>query len=242
MATSLFVRTYWKDLDWLQLCLRSIDRYCCGFAEVVVAVPESSRPWMLRSTLPGAARLVYIPTYADDYLGQQVTKLNADLYTAAAFIAHVDADCIFVRSTRPEDLAPDGRPRLATRPIAELGRHYPWRRPTETFLGFPVELDFMQQPPFVYPRWLYPLLRDHCLATHGVSIERYVTSRPPRGFSEFNVLGAYAFRHHAEHFDFPTIGTPSAPPSHCDWYWSWGGITPEIRRRIEARLEAETSA
>ena len=238
MDMALFIRTYWKDLDWLQLCLRSIERHCRGFAEVVIALPESSRPWVELSTLPRGVRRAYVAVYPDDYLGQQVTKLQADLHTEAGFIAHVDADCIFTRTTQPEDLAPARRPRLLTRPISELGRHYPWQHPTEAFLGFAVDLDFMQQPPFVYPRWLYPLLRRHCLEMHGVPIERYVTNRPPRGFSEFNALGAYASRHHGEHFDFPAIGTPGAPPSHCDWYWSWGGLTPEIRRHIESGLDA----
>lgn len=234
MDTALFIRSYWKDLEWLQLCLRSIERHCDGFAEVVIVVPESSRAWLARTLLPQGVRLVYGPSYADDYLGQQVTKLQADLYVEADHIVHADADCIFTRATRPHDLAPGGRPRVVTRPIIELGRHYPWRKPTEEFLGFAVELDFMQQPPFVYPRWLYSLLRKHCVERHGMTIERYVTSRPPRGFSEFNVLGAYAHRHHPECFDFLPAGSVAALPPHCDWYWSWGGITPEIRERIEA--------
>jgi hypothetical protein len=242
MDSALFIRSYWKDLDWLQLCIRSIMRHCRGFAEVVVVVPESSRPWLMRSPLPGGVPLVFCPVYADDYLGQQVTKLYADQFVDADIIVHVDADCVFTRSTWPEDLAPGGHPQVPTRPIAELGRHYPWRRPTQEFLGFAVDLDFMQQPPFVYPRWLYPLLRRHCLATHGQSIERYVMSQPPRGFSEFNALGAYAFRHHAEAFDFPPIGSAEAPPPRCDWYWSWGGVTPDIRERIEAGLVATSTA
>ena len=236
MNTAILIRSYWKDLDWLQLCVRAIERHCHGFSEVVVVMPESSRPWVLRDPLPSDARLIYGPDYADDYLGQQVTKLQADLLVDADLIMHVDADCIFTRATQPQDLTPGGRPLVLMRPIAELGRHYPWQRPTEDFRGFAVDLDFMQQPPFVYPRWLYPLLREHCLATHGVPIEHYVMRRPPRGFSEFNALGAYAFRHHAEAFDFRRMRRDLAP--QCDWYWSWGGLTPEIRLRIEAGLAA----
>jgi hypothetical protein len=239
MKTAIFVRSYWKDLDWLELCLRSIGRYCYGFDEVVVAVPESSRHWVVRSPWLRGVRMFFCPNYPDDYLGQQVTKLLADRIVDAELIVHVDADCIFTRPTHPRDLAPAGRPQVPTRPIAELGRHYPWRRPTEEFLGFSVGLDFMQQPPFVYPRWLYPLLRRHCCETHGLSIECYVGSRPTRGFSEFNALGAYAHRHHAQDFEFPHVCGGQAPSPHCDWYWSWGRLTPEIRRRIEVTLAAE---
>jgi hypothetical protein len=240
MNCAFFIRSYWKDLEWLELCLRSIERHCYGFSEVVVVVPESSRAWLMRRPLPSWARLLHCPVYADDYLGQQVTKLHADLYTQADLIVHVDADCIFTRATQPRDLAPDNRPVAVTRPIAELGRHYPWRLPTEEFLGFTVDLDFMQQSPFTYPRWLYPILRHHCQQLHGRSIEEHVLSRPPRGFSEFNALGAYAHRHHREHFDFRPADDPRVFLPHCDWYWSWGGITPEIRERIEAAIEVST--
>jgi hypothetical protein len=241
MEMALFVRTYWKDLDWLALCLRSIERHCREFCETVVAVPESTRPWMAQRVLPRGVRLVYGPVYADDYLGQQATKLHADLVTAAAFIAHVDADCIFVRETRPQDLALQGRPRLATRPNIELGRHYPWRGPTERFLGFAVDLDFMRRPPFVYPRWIYARLREHCETAHGVALDRYVAGRPPRGFSEFNALGAFAHRFHGGQFEFVDEHSGDLPPPCCDWHWSWGGITHEVRRRIDAALGADAT-
>jgi hypothetical protein len=239
MRVSILVRSYWKDLEWLQFCLRGIERYCRGFAEVVVAMPESSRPWMVRYKFSPVARFVFGPNYADDYLGQQVTKLHADVILDADWIVHVDADCIFRRVTRPEDLAVDGRPRIPTRPIADLGRHYPWRRATEEFLGGSVELDFMQRPPFVYPRWLYAELRRYCLETHGVTLTHYVIARPPRGFSEFNALGAYAHRRAPEAFEFPDIDDARLPPPVCDWHWSWGGIDHSVRQRIEATLAGD---
>ncbi|WKB55805.1 hypothetical protein [Eleftheria terrae] len=238
MDSALFIRSYWKDLDWLQLCLRSIACHCRGFSETVVALPRSSLAWLPRCPLPHHVRLVVVPDQRDDYLGQQATKLQADLHVQADLIVHVDADCIFTRCTRPQDLAPGGRPTVLTRPVAELGRHYPWQAATAAFLGTPPVLDFMQQPPFVYPRWLYPLLREHCLRVHGMPIERYVNSQPPRGFSEFNALGGYAHRHHAAHFDFRSAGAAGAPAPHCDWHWSWGGLAPALRRQIEAALSA----
>jgi hypothetical protein len=239
--SAIFIRSYWKDLPWLQFCLRSIELYCVGFSEVVVVLPRASRAWLDRNPLPSTVRVKYCPTYADDYLGQQVTKLFADTYVNAEFIVHVDADCIFTRPTRPIDLHPDGRPIVVTKRIAELGRTYPWRTPTEAFLGCEIILDFMQRPPFAYPRWLYPMIREHCLQRHGMPLDRYILSRPPRGFSEFNALGAYAWLHHRSRFDFREAGSPEAPVPYCDWHWSWGGLTPGIRAAIAERLAAPTS-
>jgi Family of unknown function (DUF6492) len=239
--TAIFIRSYWKDLAWLAYCLRSIQLFCEGFSEVVVTLPETSRPWLRRTSLPDVAKVIFVPSCADDYLGQQATKLFADTYCEADFIAHVDADCIFVRPVAPNDLHPGGRPLSLTKPVADLGRHYPWGKPTEHFLGFSAELDFMQRPPFVFPRWLYPALSEHCLSRHGTTLDRYVLSRPPRGFSEFNALGAFAWRRHRDRFLFLDADSPDAPAPFCDWHWSWGGLTPPIRAAIEELLDTAPS-
>lgn len=233
-SCDLFVRTYWRDLDWLALCLDSIATYCRGFRSVIVVLPRSSAAWLRRARLSHDARFVTTSDFRDDYLGQQVTKLTSDSFTDADYITHVDADCIFARPTCPADLVPDGRPLVHTRLSAELGRHYPWRRPTEAFLGWSVTRDYMQDPPFTYPRWLYAEVRAHCRRRHGTDIEKYVTAQPPRGFSEFNVLGAYAWQRHRELFTWREA-TGDAP---CRWYWTWGGLGPSLRREIEATLDA----
>ena len=231
MYCAILIRTYRKDLEWLQCCLQAIERHAVGFSEVVVAIPAPSRPWLDRLELPSRVRIVEVAAVADDYLGQQATKLLADTFIDADFIAHVDADCLFSRRTHADELIAAGRPVVATRPIAELGRHYAWRAPTEAFLGHGVELDYMQQPPFVYPRGLYAELRRHALDRFGEPIERYVTRQPPRGFSEFNALGAWAYRHAPELLRFVSLA--AAPPPCCDWHWSWGGLPPALRRQLE---------
>jgi hypothetical protein len=232
----LFIRSYWKDLEWLRYCLASIDRYCHGFRSVIVVVPRSTAPWLRREPLPAHVRVEFCPDYQVDYLGQQVTKLLADTISEADYICHVDSDCVFFRATAPEDLITDGKPRVLMQSSALLGRHYPWQKPTERFLGCPVLDDFMRQPPFTFPRWLYGALRGHAQAMHATDIERYVTGRPPREFSEFNALGAFAWQHY--HEDFVWVDTAISPPVApcCHWYWSWGGIDAETRREIEEIL------
>jgi hypothetical protein len=237
MTCDILVRTCRKDLPWLELCLAAIDRYAQGFHSVIVVLPRSSEPW-LKSRL-GTLRRVRVEfcrDYADDYLGQQVTKLFADTYSDAELICHIDSDCILSRPTTPEHLAPDGRPRVVMRPYALLGRHWPWRQPTQAFIGSTVEYDFMQQPPFVYPRRLYSDVRNHAQVVHGQDLESYVTGGPPRGFSEFNVLGALAYARHWEEFMWVdnSIQDPGEP--YCRWYWSWEGLDSSTRRDIEALI------
>jgi hypothetical protein len=201
---------------------------------VVVVSPRTGAP-AVRRALPEWARLEICPNYRDDYLGQQVSKLYADELTDADLISHVDSDVVFVRPTIPNDLLDAGRPRIIRRDVGRLGRHRPWLASTERFLGLPVAYDFMQQPPFTYPRWLYPRVRAHCLTRHGMSLERYVTNRPPRGFSEFNVLGAYAEAYHPTAFAWREASMYQEPP-FCRWYWSREGLDVARRRELDGLL------
>jgi uncharacterized protein DUF6492 len=238
MICDLFIRSYRKDFGWLELCLAAIDRYAREFRSVIVVIPESSRPWLKR--IPMLAEGVRVETcadYRDDYLGQQATKLHADLYTDAELICHVDSDCIFVRPTTPQDLIVGGKAVIVSRPYADLGRHWPWQRPTEEFLGTEVSHDFMQRPPFVFPRWLYEEVREHAFSAHRLSLERYVTTRPPRGFSEFNVLGAWAKAHHPDSFVWIDIAEHGPVEQVCRWYWSWGGLDDGTREEIEGAIQ-----
>ncbi|HKQ79958.1 MAG TPA: DUF6492 family protein [Blastocatellia bacterium] len=237
MNCDIFIRSYWKDLEWLEFCLASVDKYCRGFRSSLVVLPRSSWPWLRRSGLQGKARFETCPDYRDDYLGQQATKLLADTFTDAEYICHVDSDCVFSRRTRPEDLIPDGRPNVYMRSVEALGRRNPWRGPTEKFLRRSVGYDFMQRPPFTFPRRIYQLAREHTLAAHNTDIETYVLAQPPRGFSEYNALGALAWERHRESFIWIDIDASAPVEPHCRWYWSWGGIDADIRAEIRAILD-----
>ena len=239
MAYDIFIRSYYKDLEWLGYCLASIDRFCSGFRSVIVVVPQAS--WSRLRELGHVAsnvRFDVCDNYRDDYLGQQVTKLHADLYTDADLICHVDSDCIFARPFSPADLLHESRCRILMRPIESLGHLRPWQRPTETFLGWKILYDFMQHPPFTFPRRIYAEIRNHVLRVHSIDLPRYITSQPPRGFSEFNVLGAYAYERHRDWFTWVDVTADISREyaARCQWYWSWGGLTPKIRQEIEIVL------
>jgi hypothetical protein len=235
LTCDIFIRSYWRDVAWLRYCLESIALYCHGFRDVIVAAPQSSRERMERADLWPEARFVWSRNYADDYLGQQATKLMADQHTDADLICHVDSDCLFNVRTTPEDLMREGRPLIARRSIAALGGRTPWRGPTEAFLGWPVSHDYMHHPPFLFPRWLHGDVRTHALDTHGVDIETYLAAQPPRGFSEFNVLGALAWERHRDAFAW--IDAEASPPRpRCRWFWSWGGLDAGARKEIEQIL------
>ncbi|MFD0151788.1 hypothetical protein ACWGQ4_30440 [Streptomyces sp. NPDC055721] len=221
----------------MRYALASVERWCHGFAEVVVVSP-STGSGAVRRAIGGDVRLAVCPDYRDDYLGQQVTKLYADEFTDADLICHVDSDVVFDRPVSPADLLDAGRPWIVRKAVGLLGRHRPWLAPTEEFLGRPVAYDFMQQPPFTYPRGLYPEVRALCLERHGIPMAPYVAGRPPRGFSEFNVLGAHAHAAHRAAFAWYDADAAEVPRL-CRWYWSRGGIDAALRRELDGIVGGE---
>lgn len=233
------MRTYYRDATWLSYCLAGIARWCTGFDEVVVVAPRFSAPIVQRvvegsktATIP--TRIEICPDSHDDYLGQQVTKLYADKYIDADLICHLDTDCIMYRPTTPTDLCEMGRPRIVHRPTVTLGRHRPWVKPTQEFLGRQVHSDYMQRPPFTFWRWLYPEVRTHAITQHGIDLAAYVLGRPPRGFSEFNVLGAFAEHHHKHAFTCRSWDDPTVPQL-CKWFWSRDPLDNRLQQEL-ARL------
>ena len=156
----------------------------------------------------------------------------ADRYSDADYICHVDSDCIFHRPTTPEDLFLDGKPRIVMTPYEHVPRGGSWQRITSAFLGQDVRFDFMQQLPLLFPRSLYADLRLHTETLHGTDVESYVMAQPPRGFSEFNAMGAFAYAHRREAFTWVDSSRQAVPEAPCLCFWSWGGIDAATRSVI----------
>lgn len=240
MNCDIFVRSYYRDFEWLAYCLSSIHKYCRGFRRIVLVVPDKSLSRLEYVGLRGDRTFV-CKSHADDYLGQQVSKLMADSYSDADYICHVDSDCVFHRPTTPAELFSDGKPRVVMTPYDCLPRAGSWKRITSKFLGREVSFDFMQQLPLVFPRSLYSELRRYAEAMHGADIESYVMEQPHRGFSEFNAMGAFAYYWHREKFAWIDSSRQPVPEPPCLCFWSWGGIDAATRARIADALGPETT-
>jgi hypothetical protein len=236
MLYAIFIRSYYKDFGCLEYCLRSIDQYCRGFRDVVLVVPQSSTQRLIKKGLR-RDHTVICRDYRDDYLGQQATKLLADTITDADYICHVDSDCIFHSPFQPLDLFKAGKLEFLMTPYDQFPLQARWQETTQKCLQRNVEYDFMRQQPFMFPRWIYSAFRDHITNLHGTNIESYITAQPPRGFSEYNALGAYAYYYHREQFIWREVSIEEPSEHFCRWYWSWGGIQPHVRREIEKILK-----
>lgn len=235
MTCDLIIRSYYKDFKWLRHCLRSIERYCRGFEQVILVVPSSSAErleWVGLRT----PQTFYCPDFPDDYLGQQVTKLLADNYSKADYVCHVDSDCLFQSPVTPADLFELGKVRLFKAPYPPSSSKPSRQTMTEKFMRRPVPYNFMLTQPQIFPRWIYGKLRRWTEATHGVSLSEYVMAQAAGHFSEFNALGAYAYYYHRERFSWVDVSNEPGPEYFCKCFWSWGGIPPAIARQIRVTL------
>jgi hypothetical protein len=215
-SADILIRTYPGDFCWLWHCLSQIERHAKGFRRVHIVVPEGDAGPLGHLT----KEIIHeCPRYQDDYLGQQVTKMLADTFTDADIILHMDSDVMLTRDTSPEDLMEDGQVVLYHEPYEKTGS--PWQSVVAEILGWIPEHEFMRRHPFMYPRWLYGEVRRLIEQIHGMPFDRYVISRPHRSFSEFNVLGAVAWKYFHGRFVWRL---PENGQVHARQFWSWGGI------------------
>ena len=226
MTYDIFYRTYYGDAAWLDYSLQSIHKFVTGYSSVVVTAPESSReiiePIVLKH---GFKFIVCDAIHADDYVGQQATKMYADLYTTSDIVVHVDSDLIFTQNvTLQSFLNAEG-----TKPLNLKTKYVdivtPWKDITEHNVKFDVQYEYMRRIPLTYPREIYRNVRDHIEKVHGVTFYEFIRSITNREMSEFNIIGAVSEQYYPNCIEWQdTHGTVPIPESFATQYWSWGGV------------------
>lgn len=243
MNVDIAIRSYVKDFQWLRYCIASLDKYTTGFRNLLVVVPDAHMD-ELRKQVPDLWKLKTLKLVLngttpleDDYLGQQITKLTVHQLTDADVFCHVDSDCVFTRPFSPQDLfSADGRLKLLMTAYTELPKDMPWKPITEKFIGSPVDFEFMRRMPLSYHRATYEGVYLHSLKVHNASIANYIAAQPYHAFSEFNALGAWAYMHQQDKYEFSNTHGMNLQPPPCVQYWSWGGITPDVEQDIGKAL------
>lgn len=248
-SCDIFIKTYPPDYEWLEYCLRSIERFAIGFGKTVISYsePDVNKTHPVSPMFPfdflKGCKVVNVGDQPDGYLWQQVIKLDADKYTDADYILYLDSDTILAKPVTPQTFFENGKIVWMMTPWAKTST--PWQPIIEKFLKRPVAFEFMRRAPQMVPRWLLSDLRSFCEIEHGMSMDAYVMSQPDRGFSEFNALGAFAFEFRQEKFHWiDTVRIPEKdwPELVVDQRWSRGGLTPEIKAEWDKILSVPVLA
>lgn len=232
MNCDIVIRSWVNDFEWLKYSLRSIQRFATGFRNVIVVTPNGQIP------PTGAVETVFhVHERGDGYLEQQVTKLHADAFSDADYLAYLDSDTIWTRPVCPDDLIVNGKVRWLYTPYVSIGRGngQTWKEPTDKVMKRPVENEFMRRHGMVIPRWALEGFRNWMWRSHGMSLENYILTQPNRSFSEFNAIGAYMWFHHFDRVLWQNTDDDLGTPFVWQGY-SWGGCTDEIRSKLELAI------
>jgi hypothetical protein len=217
MIADIFIRTYARDIESLNYCLQSIDKFASGFRKIIITIPARDRHLLGHNP---KYEIHTVKHYNNDYLGQQATKLLADQYSDADLILFIDSDCLVVKNITPESFLKDGKPFILKTKYSEMeGDVLAWREITAKALGFIPEYEYMRRLPLMYWREHLSQLRNAMQVKHKKSLEDYITSQPANSFSEFNALGAFCEYFYSDKYYFQD--TEDGIPTELVWqYWS----------------------
>jgi len=228
MNVALFVRSYPNDFQWLRYSIQSMQKYLTGVEEKILVVP-----W--NTLIPSEIEIFFdhiVESYEyenmDGYVAQQWDKMDAYKYTDKDYILYSDSDCIYTAPFDVSELFKEGRPILPLTPYEELKGDggYAWKEITEKLLGYEVRYEFMRRHPNIHYRdTLVAFAKDY------PNLYKRVTGR---NVSEFNLLGAYAFKKELNYYF-----TEIADTVPCKQYWSYSGLTNEERAEIEGYINAD---
>lgn len=241
MKVDIFLRTYSGDIEWAIYALRSIHRFVTGIRDIIVCVPANDYNQFKR--LNFTREILCSSRFPDreGYMDQMLDKMSAYHYTEADTILFWDSDVLATRQFSPADLMIDAKPRWLVTPYAKLvnpdgSSAVPWRPITEKALGRSVDLEGMRAHPLMAPRRALLEFRGFMEGKHRMSLQDYIEAQPSRAFSEWNALGMWAYYYAPHHFSFWNTETKGVPEPFVKQFWSWGGITPEIRAEMERIL------
>ena len=228
---SIFIRTYHKDLKWLNYCLQSIHKNLVGWSEIVICIPTGQETLLSHLT---SEKVVTCKIYKDDYLGQQISKIQAHQHCKGDYILFVDSDVIFKPNANVLDYFYENKPIILKANYNSVGEAICWKKPTEKLFKEKIEFEYMRRLPLLYHKSTLEMFNDSF-----PDIENYVMSQPYRQFSEFNALGFYAEKMQPNDYSIIDVSngvTEYFPENNAIQKWSWGGISEEIKKELESYL------
>lgn len=195
MTIDIFYKSYSKDFKLLHYSLKSIAKFITGYNNIILLIPEKDKHEFDTRDLPERTLIHYVNEYGNGYLFQQLCKMYAHKYSQADYILYADSDCIFDRPTDLQTLIYDGKPEILYTDYSKVGDAICWQAPTERFIGEAQQFEFMRRLPLIYHRTTLESIDGlyHNLEQIIMNADR---------FSEFNAMGAYAYKHEDYKYKF----------------------------------------
>lgn len=199
-SIDIFYKTYHQDKKWLEYSLRSLTKFVTGYNNIVILVPINDKRYFESIVLPERATIQYVKEYGTGYLFQQVCKIQAHKYCSSEFILCSDSDLIFDHPINLQDFIADGKPEILYTSYDKVGDAICWKEPTETFIKEPQEFEWMRRNALIYHRSTLEAIEKY-----EPNLE-YIIMNSVR-FSEYNAIGAYAWKYEREKYNFVNTDT-----------------------------------
>lgn len=209
----IFIKTYHKDFPLLYMSLKTIARNVSGYRNLILLIPEQEKELFDTRDLPPRTLVHYVKEYGTGWLYQQVCKMKAHEYSDADYILFTDSDCFWYKPFSVQDLIADDIPEILYTPWLKVGDAIAWREPTEKFLGETVDFEFMRRFPLVYHR-------DTLVKISEFAPDIESTIMQSIRFSEFNCIGAYAFKNERDRYKFINTDDWVYVPPVVEQVWS----------------------
>lgn len=226
----IFYKSYHKDFKWLYYSLKSIKKYVTGYNNIHIVIPVADINIFDHHNLPDRTIVHYSADYGNGYLYQQFIKMSAHKYCDADFILYADSDCIFDKHTDLRTLVKGGKPEILYTDYSKVGDALCWKECTDKWMNEPQQYEFMRRLPLVYHRstieTIFNLVPD---------LERIIMTSGR--WSEFNALGAWAFRHEQDKYNFVNTDNWTYSPPISRQFWSHSGLTADDLHEINTILK-----
>lgn len=228
---SVFIRTYHGDIAWLKYCLASVRRNLKGWTEIVVCIPKGQEA-LLDGIVP-PEQVVASECYPDDYIGQQISKLQAHRHVRGDYVLFVDSDLIFHPGADVADYFAGDKPVLLKESYARLVARHPdidvgrWQRAVENLFGSRPSHEYMRRAPQLFRTSTLKALDE--TFPH---LEAHAICQRDRLFSEFNTIGFFVELCESGQYSIVDLEWQPEPPNRATQFWSWGGISSETLARL----------
>lgn len=237
MAIDIFIKTYHKDFQWLQYCLKSIEKFASGFRNIII-VSDNDEHKIPDEYLISNCKVFYVdipkkqPTYVEHgigYLWQQYIKLSWYDYTDAEAVIVMDSDEMFTCLTTPESFKENNKFRWFYRDWKDAGNGICWKSSTDFILKVNTEFDAMCITGFILQKETTISLKNHLCSLHNTAnLWEIFLKYDMKTLSEFNIFGS--FIHHFDSHQYTKIYNGNVSKYHNFTIlksWSWGGISEE---------------
>ncbi len=235
MKTEIFIVSVAKHFDWLEYCLRSIQKFASGFSGVTLLVPSDDHQKAIgvancytSTTMP--LSVLHGPEWpGKGMLWHMAQKMRADEWCRDAdFVLHLDSDCMFTEPVTPDDYFENGKPVLMHASFdwlinTQQANLSMWKEAAERALGWEVTQETMRRHPAVHYASLYGETR-HWIEKHtGMPMDDFVRAGRnefPQETCEFVTLGAVAWKRLPTEYAWRNQETQGFPPSKLVQFWS----------------------